>query len=158
MADDVSFEHINTQNRYDLQQLFQNDPLSDNISDSQFHLCNNTCLCYERHAVNIVFSQTNEGFSVFFPNCQRLRVHWDSVYNLIQEMGGDRNSYDVISVTESFGRSHGECSLLIYTYYYPLEFNTRNDSPNSKGGTINIKSGLTFRYSYPMYLSLNFSN
>jgi len=46
-------------------------------------------------------------------------------------MGRDRNSFDVIGVTELFGMSPGECSL---PGYYPLEFTTRKDSPNTKGG------------------------
>jgi hypothetical protein len=143
MADDVTFEHINTQNRYDLQQLFQNDPLSENVSDSPFDLCNSTCLYYEPHAVNKVFSETNEEFSIFCLNCRGLRAHWDSFYNLVHEMGGDRHSFDIIGVTELFAMSRGECSL---PGYYPLEFTTRNDSSNSKGGIgIYIKDNHTYK-------------
>ena len=62
MVDDVSFKRIDTQNIYDLQQLFQNDPLSDYISDSPFDLCNKTCLYYEPHAVNNVFLKLKRNF------------------------------------------------------------------------------------------------
>ena len=131
MAGDITFEHISTQNRFDLENMFQNDPLSEEASDSPFDSCNSTCLYYEPHAVNEAFSQTNDDFSVFCLNCQGLRAHWDSFYNLIQEMGGGNQTFDIIGVTELFGMTNGECSL---PGYHPLEFTVRNDSANSKGG------------------------
>ena len=131
MEDDLTFEHIDTQQKYDLQQLFQNDPRSDELSDSPFELCNNTCLYYEPCGVNEAFSRPNDDLSIFCLNCQGIRAHWDSFYNLVQEMGKDSRSFDVIGVTEIFGMSQGECAL---PGYHPLEFSVRNNSNNSKGG------------------------
>ena len=76
MLDDITLEHIDTQNQYDLQQLLQNDVNFDELSDSPFDLCQNTCLYYEPQAVSKIFSKSTDEFSVFCLNCQGLRSHW----------------------------------------------------------------------------------
>ena len=37
MAGDITFEHISTQNRFDLEHMFQNDPFSEEASDLLFY-------------------------------------------------------------------------------------------------------------------------
>jgi len=46
-------------------------------------------------------------------------------------MSSDSYNFDIIGLTEIFGVTHDECSLL---GYHPLEFITRNDTINSRGG------------------------
>ena len=46
-------------------------------------------------------------------------------------MGRETHCFDVIGVTELYSMSHGECML---DGYHPLEFTTRNDTNNSRGG------------------------
>ena len=87
-------------------------------------------------------------------NCQGLRAHWDSFYNLLQEMGSDTCSFDVIGITEIFSMNKGECSL---SGYHPLEYTTRNESNNSKGGSgMYIKN--TYKYKIRHDLSIFIPN
>jgi len=131
MGDSVTFDHINTQEKYDLKLLCESDESVDDPSYSPYELSNNTCRYYEPDMMKDVFLGVQDAFSLFCMNCQGLRSHWDSFYNLLQEMGNDAHCFDVIGITEIFGMNKGQCSL---PGYHPLEFVVLNDSNNSKGG------------------------
>ena len=58
-----------------------------------------------------------------------IRSHWDPFQNLMYEMGNANYNFDVIG--RVFGMSEGECRI---PSYHPLEYTTRTDKPDSKGG------------------------
>ena len=86
-------------------------------------------------------------FSVL--NCQGLKAHWDSFHNLLWEIGGEQNCLDFIGITELYSMNSGDCIL---NGYHPLEFKTRNDTNNSRGGI-----GLYIRDKYQYKLGSDLS-
>ena len=127
----ILFQHIGAHQQYDLEHLYNFEQSVDEPSDSPFDSCQNTCLYYEPAKVAELFADTFVDLSIFALNCQGLRSHWDSCYNLLQEIGNEMYAFDVIGVTELFSMSPGECHL---DGYHALEFTTRNMLTSSKGG------------------------
>jgi len=154
MEDNLTLDHIDTQPKYNLHSLCHDDEAFDVNIESPFDLSQNTCLYYEATDIPELFSTATNSFSMFCLNCQGLRAHWDPFYNLVQEMGRNEFSFDVIGITELFGMNLGECSL---TGYYPLEFATRNDTNSSKGG-VGIYINKKFKFKHRPDLSIFIPN
>ena len=150
MEDNITLDHVSTLTEYDLEKICQSDQTLDEPADSPFELNNNTCMYYDSDAVGSTFSASHDDLGLFCLNCQGLRAHWDSFNNLLQEMGRDTHCFDVIGVTELYSMSHGECKI---DGYHPLEFTTRNDTNNSRGG-IGLYIRDTHKYKIRQDLSL----
>ncbi len=134
MEDNAHLEHLGRDDNHDLRVLFENsnyDPIEEEQIESPFELCKNTCMYYDPTQVRKLLIDMSSNLSMFCLNCQGLKPHWDSFYNLLQEMGNETCTFDVIGITEIFSVSKNECNL---PGYHPLEFTTRHDSNNSRGG------------------------
>ena len=128
MEDNITLDHISTQNKFDLQSLCETDQSLDEPTDSPYDIGNNTCKYYEPAAIKNVISND---LSIFCINAQGLKAHWDNFKNLMLEMGDSDKCFDVIGITEVFSMSKGDCVL---PGYHPVEFAVRNDTTRSKGG------------------------
>ena len=125
--DDIDLDHINADPEYNLQSLCEND--NPDGDTSPYELSNTSCKYYE--PCNVKSALSGNDLSMFGLNCQGLRAHWDSFYNLICDMSGNSHHFDIIAITELYGMTKGDC---IIPGYHPLEFKVRNDSNNSRGG------------------------
>lgn len=146
MEANITLDHIATHDDLDLQKLCRGN-LVDQWDDSPYSLVNNTCSYYEPTAVQNVLST---GLSMFCMNIQGLRAHWDAFQNLLFNLCGESQSFDIIGITELFSMTKGECAL---PGYHPLHFITRNDTTNSKGG-VGIFVNNSYQYKHRPDLSL----
>ena len=146
----ISLDRINTLRQYDLQKLCDDGHTIDEPNDCPFNLINNTCLYYEPIQIRDIMQNERNNFSMFCLNCQGLRAHWDAFCGLIHDMGSGIEVLDVIGVTEIFSMENDACSL---PGYHPIEFKTRNDTNNSKGG-VGIFLRDCYNYNKRMDLSI----
>ncbi len=146
MEDSITLDHINTQTNYDLSELYNNEFSNDDVIGSPYNIIDNTCEYYEPNNVKELLAHENNSLSMFCLNTQGLRAHWDSFTNLIDSMNSDTstNSFDIIGITELYSMSQNECSL---NGYHPIEFRTRNDTTQSRGGVaIYIRENLQYSF------------
>ena len=132
MAGDFSLDHVDNSPDFNLDTLFLGDSEHQEEGDqSQFKLIDTSCSYYEPNEVTDILSDTNNDLSIFYLNAQGLKAHWDSICNLLNEMGTSSYAFDKIGITELFNMTSGEYSL---PGYHAIEYIKRNDSNSPRGG------------------------
>ena len=157
-SESMNLNTIRTNSEYNFVKLF-NEALAENddigtINGSPFDHGHNECKFYspENFAQNI--HPTNNSLSLFCLKCRSISANWDCIHELIRTLSSRGFLFDIIGLTEVFKMP--DCMLFNITGYHCLQFQTRSDTDDGRGGVGYLLNSIQFSL-FPAHINISYN-
>ena len=143
----MNLNTIRTESECNFVQLF-NEALAENddigtIIGSQLDHGDNESKFFSPEKCAQTIQPTNNSLSLFCLNCRSISANWECIHELICNLSTRGFLFDIIGLTEVF--KIPDCMVFNITGYHYLQFQTRYDTDNVRGGVgLFINSKFTY--------------